>query len=340
MLLLVRPIRLGPSTENPTVELQRGNRITRPFDEVFRHAHEMDPIVFRHYVVPNKFELNPFVHADWCAFASGGCLAQEAAAQAGGQVGMAAGPLDHGRDDFLSARRVGRADGAVQFRQVVAFRIEVPQLDRAPDVVRRRAFIFDQFVGTCHTDQAKRKPGKRRFLAALVVHRADRREEIVGVIQLQRLVDFIDEDHDRLLDLNGDHLAKEGDQTLVGRGPLARRPPLPDIHTNFQIAGDFGQQTLIPVVEGLRSPQVLQIDLSHSDVPLINNPGHVRNEARFAHLAGGENVTILVRLQEFEHLLILRTCDVHVPTRHQRAANLQCRCGKRFRHHASPKNRA
>jgi len=162
-------------------------------------------------------------------------LADQQTAQLACQERLAAGPvehpLQHARDVVLR-----QADGGDQRSRLL--RLEIVHFNANADVERGVQGVLDQLGRRRDADQREGKAGESGLDGAQVVHRPDGGEEVVGEIESERRIDFVDEDDDATGSFRQDDFAEIGDEA-VAEGQRAAAPIPPVVKIGRRRAGRF-----------------------------------------------------------------------------------------------------
>ena len=199
---------LPSALEDLLVQTESGQAIGKPGLEKPLHLLKV------HVVVDAIQTAEGFIDPRIDIFWRPGADLLERGGQPNGEVGMAAGPIEHPLEHPAAVLGLPAQHG-FDCGKVVPLEIEVPELEGAANVVGRGAPVFDELVRPRDADQAEREPLVRGNQRPRVVHAAKRGEQVIGPRQLERAVDLVEKNDNRTAILFTDDLAEEAHQALV-----------------------------------------------------------------------------------------------------------------------------
>jgi hypothetical protein len=166
--------------------------------------------------------------------------------------------------------------------------------------------VLDQLVWRSDPHEAECNPLVCRHERALVVHGADRREEIVGEGELQGTVDLVEEDHCWRIGGPGNDVAEEAHKLLIIRFTGDALLPVDDVDAELEVAGDLVDQTFVIAFDLPRSADRGQIDVGRAHTPVVQPVDGADHEAGLTGLAGCQHVGALPIDQEIKKLAVFR----------------------------------
>ena len=219
----------------------------------------------------------------------------------------------------LGARDRGQAGG----EGVEVSAGEVLQTDRSSDVKRRPIGIGDEVAGRGHAEQAEREALVVQALAAAIVQRAHRGEEVIArERQRQRRIDLVDEHHHLALDM-AQHVLFKIARKSVDRAQAGVALPEFVGLVEAELTGDLGREAVIPVGDGgVLGADAGEVDADTRQAIAAQAPGGAHAQARLAHLAAGEHVAKLAAGERGGQLVVGRALDIYCVLA-ERAAGLE-----------------
>ena len=170
--------------------------------------------------------------------------------------------------------------------------------------------VADQVGGGGDPNQDKGQATELRVLGAGGVEVAESDKEVVGEVEAQGGVDFIDENHQRGLQFRQHDRAKEAGHALGEPEMRMGLPPVQQVRIQVKLIFQFRQQSQIPFFRRHLRPNRLQVNNGGANPFLLQLLRRLYHQAGLAHLARGQHIGKGATPTEFQQLIVRSPGDV------------------------------
>jgi hypothetical protein len=171
--------------------------------------------------------------------------------------------------------------------------------------------IFDQVVRHRHADEDERDPIELRIHRAILIEKADGREEVVREIEPQRRVDLVDKEHEPFAPFDQRDFTQVPDQAV--RVGVARMgvPPVRGAGAQVELFLDPDEEALVPLVRRGLGAELGEVDDDRPGIAVREAFCRTVHEARLAHLARRQDVGEIPRAAVLQQIAVRVALEIH-----------------------------